>query len=232
MDMIQRRIWNENHKKMKEIICKPDKHSKAVQLFLTQHSLVHSSSISTTNQTTLEDSLLSNLKEAIFREYPVSNPDTKNSIAWHLWHITRIEDMTTNILIANEQQVLDTSQYSDSMSIPFKHSGNDMSEEEIALLSSNIDFESLLTYRRAVGIRTREIVSSLTPGDFNLDIDQNKIQRLFKENAVMEKSKWLADYWSKKNIAGLLLMPATRHNFLHLNKSVRIKEKLLKRREG
>lgn len=228
MNKDQRKIWNENHKKLKEIILKPDKHIQAVQLFLGQHSLVHSSSISNTCLTTLEDELLRKLDEPIFRKYPAPNSDTKNSIAWHLWHITRIEDMTMNILIANEQQVLCTHHWLENMNISFLHSGNDMSEEEIALLSVSIDIESLLAYRKAVGVRTREIVSSLNPGDFNLSVEKDRIQRLFEEKAVMEKSKWLAEYWSKKSIAGLILMPATRHIFLHLNKSIRIKEKLLK----
>jgi hypothetical protein len=36
----------------------------------------------------------------------------------------------------------------------------------------------------------------------------------------------LSDYWSKKTIAGLLLMPPTRHNFVHLNEAARIRQKL------
>ncbi|TKC18995.1 DinB family protein [Robertmurraya kyonggiensis] len=228
MDKDQLKVWNENHKNLKEIIINPEQHSQAVQLFLDQHSLVHSSTIGRTSLTTLEDALLRDLDETTFRQYPVSNPDTKNSIAWHLWHITRIEDMTMNILIANEQQVLFTHHLLEKMNIPFVHSGNDMSEEEIALLSSSIDLESLLTYRTAVGTRTQEIVSSLNSGDFNLSIDHNRIERLFEENAVMARSNWLTDYWSKKNIAGLILMPATRHIFLHLNKSIRVKDKLQK----
>ncbi|WP_218241002.1 hypothetical protein, partial [Pseudomonas sp. 2822-17] len=77
-----------------------------VQLFLTQHSLLHASSVGKMPQDTLADFLLNELDENIFRQYPVNSPDTKNSIAWHLWHITRIEDMTMNILVADKQQVL------------------------------------------------------------------------------------------------------------------------------
>ncbi|MGE6256884.1 hypothetical protein ACQKCU_03065 [Heyndrickxia sporothermodurans] len=44
----------------------------------------------------------------------------------------------------------------------------------------------------------------------------------------MENANWLAEYWSKKTIAGLILMPATRHIFLHLNKCIRIKDKIHK----
>ncbi|MFD3450120.1 DinB family protein [Microbacteriaceae bacterium 4G12] len=228
MDMKQRKLWNENHKKLKEIILHPEEHSQAIQLFLSQHSLLHSSSIGQTAQITLEDEVLKNLDETTFRQYPVPNPDTKNSIAWHLWHISRIEDMTMNILVADEQQVFYTTNWLKNMNIPFTHSGNDMSEEDIAVLSSRIDFNSLLTYRAAVGRQTQEIISSLKPGQFKMQVEQRRVKRLFDENAVMQDSKWLADYWGKKTIAGLILMPATRHIFLHLNKCVRIKDKLHK----
>ncbi|MFD2444080.1 DinB family protein [Bacillus sp. CGMCC 1.16607] len=228
MDISQRKAWNEHHKILTEIILKPTEHSRAIQLFLSQHSLLHSSSLNKTAQVTLEDELLKNLNETTFRHYPVPNPDTKNSIAWHLWHISRIEDMTMNILLANEQQVLFAECWLEKMNIGFVHSGNDMSEKEIALISSEIDINVLLDYRTAVSKQTRQVVSSLRPGQLKEKVEQKRITRLFQENAVSQNSKWLADYWSKKNIAGLILMPATRHIFLHLNKCIRIKDRLHK----
>jgi len=33
------------------------------------------------------------------------------------------------------------------------------------------------------------------------------------------------DYWSGLTLAGLLLMPPTRHNFIHLNEALRLKQK-------
>lgn len=228
MDMKQRKVWNENHKRLKEIILKPEEHVKTIQLFLSHHSLLHSSAIGKTDQRTLQDVLLKDLHETTFRKYPVLNPDTKNSIAWHLWHITRIEDMTMNILVADGQQVLFTENWLEKLNIDFVHSGNDMSEEDIALLSSSIDFHSLLGYRESVGRQTQEVISSLKPGDFRKKVEQNRMKRLFDEHAIMQKSRWLAEYWNKKTIAGLILMPATRHVFLHLNKCVRIKDKFPK----
>ena len=101
-----------------------------------------------------------------------------------------------------------------------------MSQEDIATLSSKIDIPSLLQYRAAVGKQTQHVISSLEPGQFKMPVNQKRINRLFDEHAVIQQSKWLADYWSKKDIAGLILMPATRHIFLHLNKCIRIKDKL------
>ena len=54
------------------------------------------------------------------------------------------------------------------------------------------------------------------------------------EGAVVEEARWLTDYWGKKTFSGLLLMPATRHNLVHLNESMRIlgKEKSRSRGKG
>jgi hypothetical protein len=36
----------------------------------------------------------------------------------------------------------------------------------------------------------------------------------------------IVDYWGSRTIAGLLLMPPTRHNFTHLNEARMLKQKL------
>jgi hypothetical protein len=45
------------------------------------------------------------------------------------------------------------------------------------------------------------------------------------EGAVVEAARGLLDYWGKRNIAGLLLMPATRHNLVHLNEALQLKQR-------
>ncbi|WP_110935628.1 hypothetical protein [Salipaludibacillus neizhouensis] len=102
-----------------------------------------------------------------------------------------------NILVSDKQQVLQTTNWLEKMNIPFTHSGNDMNEEEVSVLSSKIDFNSLLEYREAVGKQTQEVISLLSPGQFRMKIEQNRIKQLFDENTVMKNSKWLAEYWSK-----------------------------------
>jgi hypothetical protein len=164
--------------------------------------LLHSSAIGNTGELTLEDEVLINLDEKSFRKYPVTTSDTKNSIAWHLWHITRIEDMTMNILIDNDQQVLFAQSWLEKMNNDFSHSGNNMNEEEIAELSSSIDFDSLLAYREAVGRQTRQVVSLLKPGQFKMKVEQDRIKRLFHENAVTQNANWLADSLVKKALLG------------------------------
>ena len=228
MDLEQRKVWNEKHKELTAMIGKSNEHQGAVELFLIQHGILYSSQMGNMDRATYEDELLEGIEEVTFRRCPVPCTDTKNSIAWHLWHIARVEDITMNILVAGSEQVLYSDNWLQKMNTWFTHSGNNMSEADIASLSSCINIDSLLAYRIAVGQQTRRIISSLQPGGFNEKVQPGRIKRLFDENAVTQEAKWLADYWSNKSIAGLVLMPATRHNFLHMNKCIRIKHKIQK----
>jgi len=228
MDLNQRKQWNENHKKLTDMILKPVEHQAAVDLFLKQHSLIHSSKMSHSSVATLEDELLEDMWEQTFRQYPVAAPDTRNSIAWHVWHITRIEDMTMNVLIKNDKQVLYSGDWYKRLKADYPHSGNEMTEAEIADLSANVDIDALLSYRIEVGRKTRDIVSSLSTGDFKRRVEADRIKTLEEQNAVKKEASWLLQYWGNKTLAGLILMPATRHIYLHLNKCIRIKQRVQK----
>lgn len=229
MDLEQRKAWNGQHKLLTGIILRPSEHARAVELFLHQHTWLYASKMSNAGFHTFEDAVMEKLEDRTFRAYPVQATDTKNSIAWHLWHLARIEDMTMNILVAGGQQVLHTGNWLRKMNIRFLHSGNAMGEGDVAELSSRIDREALLEYRVAVGRQTRRMISSLEPGAFKEKVRAERIQRLFEEGAVLQEASGIADYWSNKTVGGLVLMPATRHHLLHLNKCARIKQKLQKR---
>jgi hypothetical protein len=232
MDLNQRKLWNENHKKLTSIILKPLEHKTTIDLFLNQHSLLHSSNMSNSAIVTLEDELVKDIKEESLRKYPVVAPDTKNSIVWHIWHITRIEDMTMNVLVNNGLQVFYSSDWQKQLKVDYPHSGNEMTEEEIADLSNNIDIPALFEYRLEVGRKTREVVSNLLSGEFKQKVEAERILKLDEQNAVKKEASWLLEYWGNKSIAGLILMPATRHIYLHINKSIRIKQKIQKIKES
>ncbi|WP_339266687.1 DinB family protein [Paenibacillus sp. FSL K6-1330] len=188
MDLSERKQWNENHKKLTQIILDPAKHQSAVDLFLQQHRLLHSSRMSHSPIATLEDELVKDLQEETFRQYPVKAPDTKNSIIWHMWHITRIEDMTMSVLVNNDVQVLHSGQWNKKLHIDDVHSGNEMTEAEIANLSAALDIGSLLAYRSEVGRNTREVISRLLPGDFKQKVEAARIHELKVQHAVKEEA--------------------------------------------
>ena len=103
-----------------------------------------------------------------------------------------------------------------------------MSPGEILRLSESIDLAELRSYRTRVGRRTREIVQGLKTEDFNCKVDPVRLQRVMDEGALVESSRPILEYWGGRTIAGLLLMPPTRHSFIHLNEAATIKQKLKK----
>ena len=103
-----------------------------------------------------------------------------------------------------------------------------MDDLSVAELSANIDIKALRDYRIAVARRTRQVVKRLQAKDFKQKVDPCRIEKVLEEGAVAPEAMEITDYWSKKTIAGLLLMPPTRHCILHLNEAIRIKQKIRK----
>jgi hypothetical protein len=101
-----------------------------------------------------------------------------------------------------------------------------MEDGGVASLSSQVDIDALRTYRQAVGRRTRPIVRKLKSEELNQKVDALRLQKVIDEGAVIPEAIEIVNYWSRRTIAGLLLMPPTRHNFLHLNEALRIKQGL------
>lgn len=217
--------WNPRQALLKEIILKNNRFDQAVELCLEMHALVHAAEMPGLD--TYEDQLWKGLSEECFRAVL---PGNSVSIAWNLWHITRIEDITANILIAGDIQVFNSGKWQDRLRSTAVDTGNAMSGQEIEAFSSQIDMIGLKNYRMEVGRKTRQIIKELRPEQMKTKIQPVRIGRVLEEGGVLEaeESKWLLDFWGKKTVAGILLMPITRHQIVHLNDSFKIKEKFSK----
>jgi len=58
-------------------------------------------------------------------------------------------------------------------------------------------------------------------------VEKGQLEKIKQNGGVIDnqKSIWLLDFWGKKNILGLINMPITRHQIVHLNDCFKIKEK-------
>lgn len=148
------------------------------------------------------------------------------SIAWIIWHIARIEDVAMNLLVVGSAQVINQENWLERVNSPVHDTGNAMDEQGIADLSAKIDVQALRAYRLAVGRRTRVIVRQLEPGALSANVDPDRLEQVMLQGALVEAARAIADYWSRRNIAGLLLMPATRHNIVHLNEALKVKKRV------
>ncbi len=86
--------------------------------------------------------------------------------------------------------------------------------------------KALFAYRLAVGKRTRAVVKRLDFARLSQPPTPDRLQRLSAERAVEQSTLFLVDYWGSHPAANLLLMPATRHSFVHLNEIKRMLPKL------
>ena len=226
--MDKKELWNAQQKLLKSKIMKLDKFDETIKLCLEQHSMVHTGEMSQTNIITFEDDLWDGLDEVTFRTMPTEKDEA--TIAWCLWHSTRTEDITMNILVADDTQVINSNNWIEKMNVRIFDTGNAMTNDEIIDFSLSMDMKELRSYRKTVGRKTREIIKRLEPSDLKRKMEASRLQRILDEGGVLnvEGSNLLIDFWSRKNVAGILLMPVTRHHIVHINESIRLKEKCRK----
>ncbi|MDF2843921.1 MAG: hypothetical protein K0R00_2347 [Herbinix sp.] len=216
--------WNNDIKHLREIIFSPDKLEESIQVALNLHSMVHLGVMSGTELKTFEDELWEGLNEDTVR---TSINEKGRTIAYGIWHSTRIEDITMNLLVAGEEQVFNKGNWKDKINTTIIDTGNALSEKEILEFSKFLNIQELKNYRIEVGRRSRELIKQLTIRDMKRKFDKQRLQRILEEGAVLKEdaSIWLIDFWGRKNVAGILLMPVTRHHVVHINESLSAKKK-------
>ena len=215
--------WNDQHQLLRRLLMKDKAYQQAIPIFLDHHAAVHAAKLQAGAHWSWHDEVLSGLTPDQLRYTPTGSP---HSVAWRIWHMARIEDATMNVLLANSIQVFESGKWCDKLEIDYVSVGNEMSNADIVKLSETINLKALLAYRLAVGKRTRTVIKRLKLDDLSRPPVPDRLQRLVAERAVQEPALWLLDYWGGHPAANLLLMPATRHPFVHLNEIKRLLPKL------
>jgi hypothetical protein len=177
---------------------------------------LHSKVVAPESPWSYEDDLLNDLDEQGFRSIPRNR---EHSVVWVVWHLSRIEDVVMNILVADRDQVFEKGHWQAKTNSPIKHTCNGTGIDVTASISKALDLTSLREYRYAVGWATREIVPTLTSDDFKRKPEPAQLQRILDEGAVLPVGMSTIDYWASRDVAGLLLMPPTRHSIIHWNEA-------------
>jgi hypothetical protein len=219
-----RKRWNDSHQKLNRALAAGDRET-AIDLFLAQHAMVHSANMAKTGLWSFEDEVLGHLADNQIRMIPGGG---EHSIAWILFHLARIEDITMNMLVAGKTQLFTQDGWAKKMNVVVIHSANKMDQSSVTKLSAEINVRALKAYRIAVGRRTRQVVKNIKAEDYQKPVDPLRIQSVMREGAVSKDAMEIINYWASRTIAGLLLMPPTRHCFLHWNEALKIKKKIEK----
>lgn len=165
-----------------------------------------------------------------FDAIPFINADGYHSktIAYSIWHIFRIEDIVAHTLISENEQVFFTGNYQERIHSPIITTGNELVKQQIADFSKQLNLKELYSYIFEVKDSTENIINSLSYNDLKKKISEERKKQLKSLNVVSEDENaiWLIDYWCGKDIRGLIQMPFSRHWIMHIEASLRIKNKI------
>ena len=139
-----------------------------------------------------------------------------NSIAWNVWHLTRVEDGGLNLFVTDGVQVLDEG-WAERMNIPWRHQGSGMTFAEVDELNQRIDLGALRGYSDAVHARTCEIIEHLDPNSLDSVIDAERLRMIIVDQGLAHSNpdSLIGTYlgWSK---AKCLFNFGLTHPFLHI----------------
>lgn len=217
-----RQSWNKRQQELRQALIGGDI-KRAIPLFLTQHGATHSSKLAPEILWSCYDEVLGQLPDEQWRVIPGNR---EHSIAWLVWHMARTEDITMNLLLAQKPQVLDRGGWFAKMNLAVRNNGSGSSLADAKRLSETINLHALRAYRLAVGRQTRRNVKTLTTAQLSQLVGKDRMAWAAQQDILVEAASDVGEYWQRQTLAGLLLMPPTRHNFIHLNQARQLVEKL------
>ena len=167
-----------------------------------------------------------------FNTIPFINAEGYHSktIAYSLWHIFRIEDIVAHTLINCDEQIFFSGDYQKRINSPIITTGNELVRNDISDFSKELDINELYSYISEVKESTEAILRELPYEMLKQKVPAERREILQSMNVVSsdENAVWLIDYWCGKDIRGLIQMPFSRHWIMHIEASLRIRNKIHK----
>lgn len=214
------REWSELNKTMQNQIKKKDTFQTGIETLFGLRNQLMNTIISFNDELSRED----------FNAIPFINADGYHckTIAYSLWHIFRIEDIVAHTLINEDEQIFFKNSYQERINAPIITTGNELVKQQISDFSKLLNLKELYSYIEEVKASTENIIQSLTFDEMKNNITDDRKELLNSLNVVSEDENaiWLIDYWCKKDIRRLIQMPFSRHWIMHIEASIRIKNKI------
>ena len=212
--------WSELNKRMQTQIRKKDTYKEGIDtLFELRNRLMKTLTL-----------FYDELNREEFNAIPFINADGYHSktIAYSIWHIFRIEDIVAHILINKDEQVFFAGNYQERINSSIITTGNELVKQQIADFSRQLNLKELYSYIFEVKESTEKIIKNLSYIELKRKVSEERKEYLKSLNVVSsdENAIWLIDYWCNKDIRGLIQMPFSRHWIMHIEASLRIKNKI------
>ena len=217
--------FNEKYGELQKVLAGTDV-EKMRELALEVHAMVHPAEISGRTEKTIADYVLEymlagNQNKVVPREdhdvdlhYAGTN---RVPMCWQLWHTYRIEDLVSNILMADQNQIFNA-EWQKRIGSPITDTGNALEFEEAVEFGKKIDALALRDYMIEVGKNTRCILESLTLEQIQSMVPEEWVMRILEEGGVTTdfRSVWLLVFWGRLTRGGMILTPMTNHHMMHL----------------
>ena len=160
--------------------------------------------------------------------YPNAKGYHCKTIAYSIWHMARIEDITAHTLTADDMQVLFRDNHLEEIGSPIITTGNELVGDEIITFSKGLNIAGLLRYAGDIRASTDELLRDFSFEDTKRRFDDEDRRRVIASKCVSEdeSAAWLIDYWCGKDVAGIIRMPFTRHLIMHIEAMMRIARKI------
>lgn len=214
------KAWSELNKTMQTQIKKRDTYKAGIDTLFDLRKQLTETLISFKEELNRED----------FDVIPFINADGYHSktIAYSIWHIFRIEDIVAHTLVSETEQVFFSGNYQERINSPIITTGNELVKEQIADFSKRLNLKELYLYIFEVKDSTEKIINSLSYDELKRKISEERKEYLKSLKVVSDDKNaiWLIDYWCGKDIRGLIQMPFSRHWIMHIEASLRIKNRI------
>ncbi|SFU49807.1 hypothetical protein [Butyrivibrio sp. INlla21] len=203
---------------------------KIKELTLELHAMVHPALVSGRSEKTVADIVLDyvlsgNQNEIVQRETWDTDLHYAGSktvpMCWQLWHTYRIEDLVSNILMENGNQIFND-EWQKKIGSSITDTGNALEPDELTEWAKNINAKELKNYMIEVGKNTRRILAGLSLEQIKNMVPEERVMRILEEGGVTTdfRSVWLLVFWGRLTIGGMILTPMTSHHMMHLPTSI------------
>ena len=196
------------------------------ELTLEVHAMVHPAEISGRTEKTIADYILDymlngnqnalvpredydvDLHYAVTRTFPM---------CWQFWHTYRIEDLVSNILMADQEQMFNRD-WQIKIGSSITDTGNSLELDEAIAFGKENNIKALREYIIAVGKNTRNILENITLEQVKSMVPYERVMHILEEGGVTTdfRSIWLLVYWGSLTMGGMILTPMTDHHMMHL----------------
>lgn len=212
--------WSELNKLMQTQIKKEDTFSEGVKTLLELRQQLFNELYQFKSELSSEE----------FNAIPFINADGYHSktISYSIWHIFRIEDIVAHTLICQNEQIFFSGDYQNRIGASIITTGNELVKQQIADFSETLDLDELYQYAAAVKDSTNDILLNLSFAEIKRKMTDTDKERVKSLDVVSkdENAYWLIDYWCGKDVRGLIQMPFSRHWIMHIEASLRIRNKV------